>query len=497
MSFVSSVSSAQAELDASLMDADAESENEESLFPLHPQFVGEDIPYLTAVEARRFALRVDHCGRLVDTAGMALAAGRPVEGMYVVDGWGDVLLHLPDAHANARPWQLRHSSLVAGAAVMAAGQIVVHDGRVLELSNESGHYTPSPSSLQVAVRRLAQQGVTHLDSVALHVIHREAYDLSHAAFALSEGSDVLSVHRGGGAGQPRRPSPQACSTVQVKVVEEARPTVDGLSVAQQLRAQMLTWCRLAMVPCIVLWPVMAQLNFGERVYPFGELIYPLLMGGYTVTLFFGCLAISPEPAAHHLLREQMAARAAAPRGLLPATEAHTLVTTECPRSVLTVLSIAIVVALVQTAMRLRRITTEASAAAASSKPSAELLIRVAIPATVAVLLIGIRAAVRLRRLSAWQVFRAGVAASALSRLLGCVALRVCIGSNGRLPPGEISFTGALATWGVHLLGSVLARPRVRAYCQEALTVVSLTRGVTLGASTDAATGTSCLWPRRQ
>ena len=479
MSFVSNASSAQAELDAALVDADAEGEEEEPLFPLHPQFVGEDVRYLTAAEALRYALRLDHCGRLVDTAGMLCAPDRPVEGMYVVEKGGGVLLYLPGARVDALPCQLRHSSLVAGAAVMAAGQIVVHDGRVVELSNESGHYTPSPSSLQVVMRRLGEQGVAHLDSVVLNVVHREAFDLSHAAFIPSDCHHLLGMHRRGAARRSRRPAQQASSSMQSSVGEEPHPTVDGLSLAQRLRARMLTWSRLAMVPFVASWPVMVQLNVAERVSPFGDLVYPLLMGVYTLTLFCGCLSFSPEPAAH---------LAPPRRGLRPATESHMLVVPPCPRPVLTVLWVAILVALIQTSTQLRRMAT-ASDAAAGNTPSAAVLIRVAIPATVTVLLSGLGVAARRQRLSAWQVFRAGIAASAASRLLGCVALRGCLGPHGRYPPGNISFAGAVATWSVHLLGSLLAGPRTRAYCQEALTVISLTRGVTLGASTKAASGT--------
>lgn len=473
-SYVSSeISSAQAELDAALMDAESDEGGQEPLFPLHPQFMGEDIPYLTAIEAQQYSLRVDQHGRLVDPSSKPFADDRAMEGMYVVDRLGTVLLYLPGTD-DLR--QLRHSSLVAGETVMAAGQIVVHNGRVLELSNESGHYTPSPSSLQGVMRRLAQQGVTHLDGVALNAIHSEAYDISHAAFTSSESHGGMGMHwRGRAARLPREAGERSSSKPDLGA-EDASDClmVGGLSAAQRVRTHMPAWCRLALVPWIIAWPIMRQLNVEEWIYPFGEWVYLLLMSIYTLTLFFGCLAISPELAP--------CAAARAPRSRLrPATERRTLTTTTCPQPITTVLYVAILSTVAQTAMVCSRTADSHFSLTASKVSAAEFAIRVGMPASAALSLICIGVAAHFQRLSVWQVFRTAVVASAATRLVGCLVLMACFGPQGGFPPGNISFLGAMACWCVHLMGGVLSGPQARVYCEEALTVISLTHGVTVGA----------------
>jgi len=157
-------------------DDGADDYSKQMLYPMHPQFMSEDVPYLTACERRRCVADVDPLGRLVNQDGMLLAPDGPLEGMYVLDACGTLLIALPETESRT----LRHSSLVAGQAVLAAGLLTMWQGYVVELSNESGHYTPSPSSLQVVMQWLVQQGATNLDRVALNAVHREYYDISHA-----------------------------------------------------------------------------------------------------------------------------------------------------------------------------------------------------------------------------------------------------------------------------------------------------------------------------
>jgi hypothetical protein len=47
-----------------------------------------------------------------------------------------------------------HSSLIAGEAVQAAGRLIVKNGKIVEITNSSGHYTPPPSSLEAIKRFL-------------------------------------------------------------------------------------------------------------------------------------------------------------------------------------------------------------------------------------------------------------------------------------------------------------------------------------------------------
>ena len=51
------------------------------------------------------------------------------------------------------------SSLVAGASVLAAGQLTVCDGCLLAMSNESGHYAPAASSHRLSGPYAAAKGV--------------------------------------------------------------------------------------------------------------------------------------------------------------------------------------------------------------------------------------------------------------------------------------------------------------------------------------------------
>ena len=54
---------------------------------------------------------------------------------------------------------IHHSSLLAGAPVLAAGELVLDQGQLLSISNSSGHYKPDMESLDVALKILKTMGV--------------------------------------------------------------------------------------------------------------------------------------------------------------------------------------------------------------------------------------------------------------------------------------------------------------------------------------------------
>jgi|SRR5437870_5164066 len=54
---------------------------------------------------------------------------------------------------------LKHSSLLRGAAVAAAGVMQVVDGKLSLINNLSGHYLPEKSYLEQATTQLRQQGI--------------------------------------------------------------------------------------------------------------------------------------------------------------------------------------------------------------------------------------------------------------------------------------------------------------------------------------------------
>ena len=53
---------------------------------------------------------------------------------------------------------LHHPSLVACEPVIAAGEMVISEGVLCEISNASGHYRPVPSCLVVTVSMLRARG---------------------------------------------------------------------------------------------------------------------------------------------------------------------------------------------------------------------------------------------------------------------------------------------------------------------------------------------------
>jgi hypothetical protein len=73
--------------------------------------------------------------------------------IYVLDTWGT--LYVTFDH---RFGEVHHSSLVAGAPVLAAGEMVVIDGLLLSISNSSGHYKPPPHAIDVVLERLERLG---------------------------------------------------------------------------------------------------------------------------------------------------------------------------------------------------------------------------------------------------------------------------------------------------------------------------------------------------
>jgi hypothetical protein len=82
-----------------------------------------------------------HDGKPFDTRKMVTCFSGPGFGIYVMSGEGN--LHV-GSHSVGH---YHHSSLLAGKNVAGAGEIVVREGKILCLSNKSGHYQPSRSDL--------------------------------------------------------------------------------------------------------------------------------------------------------------------------------------------------------------------------------------------------------------------------------------------------------------------------------------------------------------
>lgn len=53
---------------------------------------------------------------------------------------------------------MHHSSFLAGGAVAAAGEVGIEEGKLVNISNLSGHYKPGPAYLWQAVKQLELLG---------------------------------------------------------------------------------------------------------------------------------------------------------------------------------------------------------------------------------------------------------------------------------------------------------------------------------------------------
>lgn len=137
-----------------------------TLYPMKPQYVGENIRvpksvhYLQAGPARQATrLRVKD-GLLVDQSDEPLdpsVEDRPNRdgfAIFVMDATG--VIYVSFDHQQGR---FHHSSLLAGAPVAAAGDMTILNGRLLAISNASGHYRPPPSSLLAVLGNLEALGI--------------------------------------------------------------------------------------------------------------------------------------------------------------------------------------------------------------------------------------------------------------------------------------------------------------------------------------------------
>lgn len=139
--------------------------SEKALFPslaMLAQYRGEEkkgVKYYSELERQNY--RVFYCGQLLcDLQGVPLNSGvkppstRPSTfpkleeglnqravglGIYVMDDRGELWVSF-----EAKPRVLHHSSLLAGAPVSAAGEMLIFNGVLYGINNYSGHYQPPP-----------------------------------------------------------------------------------------------------------------------------------------------------------------------------------------------------------------------------------------------------------------------------------------------------------------------------------------------------------------
>ena len=141
-----------------------------------PRYQGEElgpratIRYITDENERAAMKLYVHNGLLTDQQGRLLDPAtdqfprRDGLAIYVMDLQKQIFISF-DHEQN----RFHHSSILAGQPVLAAGDMTIVQGRLLELSNSSGHYRPAPQSLNLVIQQLRSLGVA-MESVKIVAI---------------------------------------------------------------------------------------------------------------------------------------------------------------------------------------------------------------------------------------------------------------------------------------------------------------------------------------
>ena len=119
------------------------------------------VRYYSAQERSKLKLRVKD-GLLYNTEGQKLDpeldnpkhSGRSGKAIFVISLDGQFWVTFFDQ----RYGHIHHSSLLAAAPVLSAGELMIEDGQLLSISNASGHYKPAATSLDVALKLLKALG---------------------------------------------------------------------------------------------------------------------------------------------------------------------------------------------------------------------------------------------------------------------------------------------------------------------------------------------------
>lgn len=107
-------------------------------------------------------ISVDAQGLLRKADGSLLNTCHPVTkdcppAIFAMSGDGRILVYDGDYLLDTME-EIAHSSLFAGGPVASAGEIFVKDGKLLVISNRSGHYVPTMEQMRTAVRELEARG---------------------------------------------------------------------------------------------------------------------------------------------------------------------------------------------------------------------------------------------------------------------------------------------------------------------------------------------------
>jgi hypothetical protein len=132
--------------------------------PTNPDraFYPDTVHYLTPAEREQHRLFVDTDGRLrsvgdgrrYDTSAGVTAWSGDGRAIFVMDGNGNLYATL-----DQRVGQFHHSSLLGGEPVAGAGEIEVRKGRLVAMTDQSGHYEPTARMNDRALQSLHDQGL--------------------------------------------------------------------------------------------------------------------------------------------------------------------------------------------------------------------------------------------------------------------------------------------------------------------------------------------------
>ncbi len=99
-------------------------------------------------------------GKRVNTSSLnSLHSNGAGTAIFVMSPEGNIYI---GAHGDT-PGEFHHSSFLSGQPVSSAGEMVVEDGRILDVSNNSGHYHPSQSLNDQLFTELENRGMTEPD----------------------------------------------------------------------------------------------------------------------------------------------------------------------------------------------------------------------------------------------------------------------------------------------------------------------------------------------
>jgi len=121
---------------------------------------GSQVQYLGPLQRQAYRLTIkdgklfDAEGRLFDTSTGSTAHGTRNSAIFVMDKQGNIYASLEH-----RVGEFHHSSFLGGGSVAAAGELVVENGVLKNVNNQSGHYTPPAAMLEQFMAQLRKEGV--------------------------------------------------------------------------------------------------------------------------------------------------------------------------------------------------------------------------------------------------------------------------------------------------------------------------------------------------